>query len=256
LGKINFFEKFLNIKIVAYQALEAKFPKTSENEVDFLYRIEQANGLIQILHIEFQSTNDAEMLERMQEYHGKIYKLYKLPIESLVINLGKKAFTARTQLKPNEIFTGYKLINLYDLSTDELLSDQMPEMVVLALLANYPPEQLEAILRLIVMKLKQIVLTEKDLKRYINQLLFLSRLRNFEEETEQILDYMPITYNIETDGLYLKGIEKGIEKGTEKGLIKTVIFCDKIGMKPSAIAKEFDLSVKKVIEILQLHKPD
>lgn len=141
---------------------------------------------------------------------------------------------------------------MYDLSTDELLSEQMPEMVILALLANYPAEQLEAILRLIVQKLKQIVSTEKDLKRYVNQLLFLSRLRNFKVETEQILNYMPITYNIETDGLYLKGIEKG----TEKGLIKTVIFCDKIGMKPKEIANEFDLSIKKVLEILKLHKPN
>jgi len=28
---------------------------------------------------------------------------------------------------------------------------------------------------------------------------------------------MPVTYNIEKDGLYLKGIQKGIEQGLEKG---------------------------------------
>ena len=61
-----------------------------------------------ILHIEFQSKNDPQMLERMQEYHSKIYKKFKLPVKPLVINLGQQKFTARTQLQPEEIFTGYQ----------------------------------------------------------------------------------------------------------------------------------------------------
>ncbi len=249
-------EKILNIKIIAYQPLEVKFPKTSENEVDFLYKIEQADGIIQILHIEFQSMNDPEMLGRMQEYHGKIYKVYKLPIESLVINLGKKAFTARTRLNQDEIFTGYHLINLFELSTEDLLSAQIPEVVILALLANYPSNQIEAVLRLIVKKLKQIVTTEKDLKRYINQLLFLSRLRNFEVETEEVLNNMAITYDIETDGLYLKGVEKGRKQERIESLRKTVLFCDKIGMQAKEIAKEFDLTIEQVKEILEKYRSE
>ena len=32
---------------------------------------------------------------------------------------------------------------------------------------------------------------------------------------------MPIHYEIETDELYLEGIEKGIEQGIEKGILET-----------------------------------
>jgi len=210
------------------------------------------------LHIEFQSKNDPQMLERMQEYHSKIYKKFKLPVKPLVINLGQQKFTARTQLQPEEIFTGYQLINLYELSADELLQDQIPEVVVLALLANYKAAQIESVLRLIVQQLKRIVTTEKDLTRYINQLLILSRLRNFETETEIILDNMPVTYNIEKDGLFLKGVKRGekqgIEKGIEKGLIKTILFCDKIGMSPNEIANEFEIDIAKVLQVLNEHK--
>ena len=132
--------KLFNLNIVSYKPLQLKFTQTTENEVDFLYEIVEQDQSKFILHIEFQSTNDAKMLKRMQEYHSKIYKKFKLPIKPLVVNLSKKAFSAPTQLKPKDIFTGYEVVNLFELSTDELLSTQIPEVVILALLSNYPPE--------------------------------------------------------------------------------------------------------------------
>ena len=57
---------------------------------------------------------------------------------------------------------------------------------------------------------------------------------------------MPETYDIEKDGLYLKGIEKG--------LIKTILFCDKIGMSPNEIANEFEIDIAKVLQVLNEHK--
>jgi len=177
---IPLIEKLLGFEIKSYKILEANFPKTTEHEVDYLYEIEHTNQVKQILHLEFQSSNDPNMLERMQEYHSKIFKKFRLPVKPIVINLSKKAFTARKQLNPEEIFTGYEEINLFELSTKDLLSDQIPEVVIIALLANYQEDEIEGVLRLIVKKLKQIVTTEKDLRRYIAQLLLLSRLRNFE----------------------------------------------------------------------------
>jgi len=241
-------EHFLPIKIASYKILQVSFPQTSEHEVDFLYEIIDENQTKLILHIEFQSANDPAMLQRMQEYHSKIFKKFGLPVESLVINLGQRAFTARTQLKPEEIFTGYRVINLFELSTEELLSAQVPEVVILAFLANYPKNQIEAVLRLTLKKLKQIVVKEKDLRRYLTQLLLLSRLRNFEERTQQIINTMPITYDIETDGLYLQGIEKGIEKG--------IILCYKKGFSAEEIAKDLNISLKKVLRIIQAYLSD
>jgi len=58
------------------------------------------------------------------------------------------------------------------------------------------------------------------LKKYQNQLQTLSRLRKLEVQTKQEILTMPIHYEIETDGLYLEGIEKGREEGIEKGIEK------------------------------------
>jgi len=247
---IPLIEKVLQIKIISYKALTVKFPKTSEREVDFLYEITQAGAVKQILHLEFQSSNDPKMLERMQEYHAKIYKKFKLPVRPVVVNLSQKAFTARTQLNPEEIFTGYQLINLFELSTNELLSNQVPEVVILALLADYKATEIEAVLRLIVKKLKQIVNTEQDLRRYLMQLLFLSRMRNFEEETTKILDNMPITYDIEKDSLYQRGVKQGIEKGIEKG----VMICYEIGLLHQQIAEKFEIDISEVMTIINKYK--
>lgn len=61
---------------------------------------------------------------------------------------------------------------------------------------------------------------EKSLKNYVKQLTILSRLRKLEVETQKEAKDMPITYDIETDGLYLKGIEEGREIGLVQGIKK------------------------------------
>ena len=45
----------------------------------------------------------------------------------------------------------------------------------------------------------------------------MSRLRKIETVVKTKIEEMTIHYNVETDGLYLEGIEKGIEKGIEAG---------------------------------------
>jgi len=255
-------EKILKLSIVSYKTLQVKFPQTAESEVDFLYEITDTTKAKLILHIEFQSNNDAQMLERMQEYHSKIYRKHKLPVKSLVINVGKQAFTARNKLKTEEIFTGYEVINLFELSKDELLSNQVPEVVILALLANYPKDEIETVLRLIIKKLKQIVSTEKDLKRYVNQLLLLSRLRNFGDVSAKIINNMPLLYDVEKDSLYQQGVEKGveqgiglgIEKGVKQGINKSIILLYEAGSQPTEIAKIFKYDLIEIMQIIEAYK--
>ncbi len=50
----------------------------------------------------------------------------------------------------------------------------------------------------------------------------LSRIRKLEGQTEKQIAAMPITYDIETDYLYNKGIERGIERGIKKGVEKGI----------------------------------
>jgi predicted transposase YdaD len=98
------------------------------------------------------------------------------------------------------------------------LSSQVPEVVLLAILSNYQIEQAETILRLIIENLKKLEKNKRVLKKYINQLMMISRLRKIEALTIKISEEMSINIDYETDTLYLRGAEKGIEKGIEEGI--------------------------------------
>jgi predicted transposase YdaD len=213
-------EARLGVKIVKATPLKEKMQTTIELEMDFFYLVLTDTGESFILHLEFESGDNHEMVYRIGEYHGMSLKRYKLPIRHLVIYLGDKEPTMRTELKPEEVYTGFDLLNVHALNTEELLSSQIPEVVLTAILSDYQPDEAEMILRKIVTNLKKLVKNKRVLKRYINQLVMLSRLRKIESLTIKITEEMPIHFDYETDTLYLRGTEKGIEKGREEEAAK------------------------------------
>jgi predicted transposase YdaD len=210
-------EERLGVTIIKSTPLKEKMQTTIEVEMDFFYLIETDTGERFILHIEFESGDNQVMVYRVGEYHGMALRREKLPIRHIVIYLGEEPPTMRTQLKPEEVYTGFDLLSVEGLDTEQLLSSQMPEVVIIAVLSNYPKEEAETILRKIVVNLRKIVKHKRTLKRYLNQLMMLSRLRKIEALTIKITEEMPVHYDIETDALYLRGTEKGIAKGRTEG---------------------------------------
>jgi hypothetical protein len=137
-----------------------------------------------ILHLEFESGNNLVMIYRVGEYHGMALRRHKMEIRHLVIYLGEEPPTMRTELKPEKVFKSFDLLNVKDLDTNELLSSQIPEVVLIAVLGNYPKEDAETVLRAIVENLKTLVKHKRTFKRYLNQLMMLSRLRKIEGITK------------------------------------------------------------------------
>jgi len=87
---------------------------------------------------------------------------------------------------------------------------------MLALLTKFKEEQTEAVLRMVLTNIKKYANQEKDLKKYLEQLLILARIRKLEDITEKIIDDMPITYDIEKDDLYKRGFQVGLKIGLER----------------------------------------
>ena len=149
-------EERLGIKIKSFRPLKEKMQRTIEREMDFFYEVITEDDDKFILHMEFESGDNLDMVYRVGEYHGIELRRKKLKIRHVVVYLGTELPKMRTQLKPEEIYTGFELINVHALKTEELLSSQIPDTVLIAVLADYPPEQTESILRLIVRKLKAL----------------------------------------------------------------------------------------------------
>jgi len=202
-------DKYFGIKIKSTRNLPAiKIQSTVEREPDFIKIVETEDRKEFILHIEFQSDDDKNMLPRIVEYHGMLFRQYGYPIRHFVVYLGKGNPSMRTRLEENEIMSGFELLNLNRYNHQDLLLSDIPEEIVLAILGSYEEAEPESVITQILERLKQVSKSENDLKKYVKQLGILSRLRNLEIQTLKQIEVMPITYDIETDHWYQEGMKR------------------------------------------------
>ena len=73
----------------------------------------------------------------------------------------------------------------------------MPEVVLLAILANYVPKNAEKTLHRVLENLKKLTPDEHQLRQYVKQVLVLARLRKIKFLATKIIEEMPITFNID-----------------------------------------------------------
>jgi hypothetical protein len=238
--------KWLGVKIISSKLLSQKTHTTMEREVDFLRLVKTSEGEEMIIHVELQTQGNREMVYRMSEYHGIELRKHKIKIKHFVVYLGMSKTSMRSQLKPEEIFTGFELINLHELKIDEFLSSQVPAEIMLAILADFGKKQSERIIRLIIKQLKLYCENENDLRKYVKQLTVLSRLRNLDLQTKEIVRTMPVIYDITKDSFYQEGLEQGRELEREQliiGMLKNDIEVKSI-MKIVNVSLEYVLKIK------------
>jgi len=201
-------EKFTGIRIREASELKDKIQYTIEREPDFTKRVVDAEGRKFILHLEFQTADDPKMVRRMAVYKALLQYKYEIPTKQFVIYLGQGISNMRSVLPEHERIIGFTLKNIVDLSSVELMNSDVPEEILLSILADYPKVNVNETLDRLITRLQRASKDAVALERYLKQLLVLSRLRNLEIETKRKIDKMPITYDISKDGLYQQGIEK------------------------------------------------
>lgn len=247
-------EEALRIRIAEFLPLRAKMQTTLERDMDFFYKVRTKEGEQLILHIEFQTKSDAEMLYRAAEYHGMALRRKRIPIKHVVVYLGKGIPRMRSQLPETQIFKGFHLINVHQFDVNQLLASQVPEVILLAILARFPRKQTEVVLRYIVQRLRLVSNNPSELSKYLKQLFILARLRKLDVLTAKIIKDMPITYNIETDYLYQQGMEKGMEKERlhyreeKRESARKMLLA---GIKAVQVADFLGLTEKEVIQIAE-----
>ena len=202
-------EKYLGIKIKDSRELKDKLQTTIEKEPDFIRVVRTETDEEFILHLEFQTQDEEGMVYRMQEYYGLLRRKHQLPVKQFVIYLGRKTSRMRTQLPPGEVFTGFSLKSLKDYSYESLLESQVPEEIILAVLADFKKHKPGEVIRKILERLTAVGQEEILLRKYVRQLAVLSRLRNLTRETHKQVQDMGLLYDITQDYLYKEGLEKG-----------------------------------------------
>lgn len=223
--------KLLGLDLSRTETLKDKIQATLEREGDSFKKVLHDDPSLDYgLHWEFQS-NDEDMRGRNLLYYGLFYQKYKIPLRQIVVFLGNETPKMLRQniLEIKGLRLEFEVIHLREIPKETFLNSDVPEEVVLAILCDFGTDRPEQVIRMILNNLTKIMGRTPRLQRYQRQLHVLSRLRKLHPISLKEIQAMPIHYDIETDELYLAGLEKGMEKGMELNQHETVVRLIKAG---------------------------
>jgi predicted transposase YdaD len=252
--------KVLKINILRSENLpEIRVQTTKEAEPDFLKKVytqDHPEGCI--LQIELEAKDDRDIDAKALYYVAAEYLKFRLPIDLRMIYLlkGRPKY-----IKGGVSFFGLKLAfpvyYLSEISYREFIYSDVPEEVLLGILAD--PEDLsgEQIVQMILERLVFLKGDSGSLSKFINQLKILSMLRNLHDETIKNVRNMVISEEfvkaIQKDDAFIMGEGVGLEKGLEEGKLLSAIVgvrnMTKKGFEVNVIAELLGISETLVNDI-------
>lgn len=212
-------DKLLGLSLGATEELPDDLQTTLERKPDLLKRVtDSKKGLSYLLHIEFQTKDEATMIDRMLLYYAMLWEKYREPIEQYVVFIGRRKPRMATLLQDEQLNYSFTLVDIRQLDYQTLLaSATQPEEAVLAVLSNFKKNEVDTAIPSILRKLQQLAGDERKLRRYVRQIEILANLRDIQPQVIQYTETMALTYNIETDVRYQQGIERGKQEGRQEG---------------------------------------
>jgi predicted transposase/invertase (TIGR01784 family) len=256
-------EKLLAIYPERLEEIPDDLQTTIERRPDFLKKVAHAKSeLDYILHIEFQTEDEPEMVYRMHEYCAILLRKYKLPLKQFVFFVNQRKAKMKTSLHLDNLSFDFTLTSLQDIDYHVFVNSDKPEEVILAILANFGADQPETVVKTVLEKIKAIPTETLRREKCVKQLEILSNLRNLQALIIKQLEIMALTYDIEKDIRFQQGISKGLQQGISKGIskgaeakaIEAIAEMLNDNLSPETIAKYLKVStdfVKNVAETLK-----
>ncbi len=228
-----------------------------------------------ILHIEFQTYNNVEMHKRMAEYYTILYRKHNVPLLQFVIYIGLEKMNMIHEFQHRDISFRYNLFDLGKVNFNQFLISEIPEVVMLGILANFGEEKVEDAIEKILQKMVTLSTTLPRYKntnakeKFITQIRVLSKIKKLNNFISPILKKMALIFNIEEDEFYQEGVKKTLEKANlelektlEKAnlekkqaisdlLQKNILKAHQSGIEINMIANIFDVSVQEVKKIIK-----
>ena len=190
------------------QPLSESLPLTLERRPDFLRKVITPPGEADyLLHVEFQTSNDRRMINRMLTYYALLNEKYELDTKQYVIYIGTNPTNMLTRLERTHTQHEFSLINMQEVNYQDMLAGaQRPEEVLFAILSDFQGEEAARVIEAILRKLKQLSTGQLMLQKHVGQLEILSSLRNLQQIIIKQSAAMGITYDIRNDVRYQQGI--------------------------------------------------
>ena len=211
-------ERVLKLRISHMEKIPFDVQVTLERRPDFLLRVQGAESEDPyVLQIEFQSTNDNEMANRLLEYMSILRRKHKMKIRQYVLYIGNEPLDMQSEVAEEDLWFRYNLIDLRDFDYEAFVRSDRAEEVILAILCDYHGDKPTDVIHQILLRLRELSNRGVRIDKYIQQLEVISKLRSLQEETTLQSEQMALTYNLTEDIRYKQGEEQGIEKGEKKG---------------------------------------
>ncbi|MDX2256324.1 MAG: DUF4351 domain-containing protein [Pseudanabaenaceae cyanobacterium bins.39] len=169
----------------------------------------------QILHIEFQTVGDREMPLRMLDYYVRLYRLYRCPIQQIVIFLQetKSPLVRLDRFETNSTLHSYRAVRIWEEDPTLMLNE--PILLPFAVLARSP--QPEEMLKIIAQKIEQIEVS-KERANIATYAYMLGGLRYRKEILSQLLREEIMRESVTYQALLAKGIQQGVQQGIQQGV--------------------------------------
>ncbi len=200
-------DRVLGLRPDALEEVPDDLQRTLERKPDFLKKARDGKQSY-LLHVEFQTRDSEEMPFRMLEYYALLLRQYRLDVHQYVIFLRPERARMRTRLQQRGIAFEYKLVKLHDFPYQTFVGAQQPEEVILAILADFGQDPPRRVIEQVLSQLKNAPVETLRRQKCVKQLEILSTLRGLQDLVTQIVDTMPIEYDIEKDVRYRQGFQK------------------------------------------------
>jgi len=214
------FKHIIKIDISDFEFLDIEFQKIESRKADILVK---AND--KIIHVEFQTNNDKNMLFRMLRYYTEIQSRFKEDIYQYVIYIGKNKMNMKNNLNRHNINYSYDIIDMKKIDCEYFLNIDKAEALVVAVLCDFKGKDERLVIRQILERLLKLTKNENEFRECILMLEELSTSRNLkdiikeEEMGLQDLRWEDLpSYEIVLEKGMARGIEQGINQGIERGI--------------------------------------
>ena len=225
-------ETLLGVEISSLDPVDRELPslKVSSRHVDFLawvsYRKTPGMEERVLLHVEFQSRNDRNMVKRMLRYGVDVWEKYgQFPVQ-VVVYLGGRKLSMKNSVTVLGDFSVlnyfFKIVDLSTVSYLSFLDSESPDVVILSLLGSMEGKEKEDVLFEVLLRLRELCVSAEELRTCVVKLEMISELRGLSP-----LVYKKVSevfgLDIRELGSYKLGRKEGRKEGEEEGVKKGMV---------------------------------
>jgi hypothetical protein len=227
------------------ELVDKEWTRIEKRESDIVFKYDN-----KIVHIEIQNNNHPVMALRMLRYFTDILFEYKdYEVSQYVIYIGKEKCYMKDNIEQNRISYSYDIIDIREISCEELLYHEHPSAVALSILCDFEEKDKQIVINTILKRIRELTKNDdKEYRNYLEKVTILSVNRDLEENVKEGAKMLAV--DIEKIPFYQDGkavgIKEGIELGLEKGIQLVAIQMLKLNFDVETIRKSTNLPIEKI----------